>query len=263
MFDLPVSRIFMRADARKIDDGAVTGLMESIKELGIINPLRVRAARKMVDGVEADAYEVIAGGHRLRAASKLGLETVPCIVVDDDELHVELAMIDENLCRADLTPAERARATGRRKLIYEKLHPETVHGAIHEPSGQFGDTVGGAERFTAETAKVTGKSERAIQRDAERGDRIAPDVIDKIRGTHLDTGVYLDSLKKIGPNEQRNKVLRDLAKPKSVKRAAAAKSDDETEEEWMAAIMRIWNRGAKKWRERFLEAVDTAVMDAA
>jgi ParB-like chromosome segregation protein Spo0J len=238
--------------------------MESIKEIGIINPLRVRAARKMVDGVEADAYEVIAGGHRLRAANKLGLETVPCIVVDDDELHVELAMIDENLCRADLTPAERARATGRRKLIYEKLHPETAHGGDRAsrkvcdlPDSEEG------ERFTKATAKVVGRSERAVQLDAERGENIAPDVIDKIRGTHLDTGVYLDSLKKIGPNEQRNKVLRDLAKPRSAKRAAAPKSDQETEEEWMAAIMRIWNRGAKKWRERFLEAVDTAVMDAA
>lgn len=36
-----------------------------------------------------------AGAHRLRAARKIGLETVPCVVVDDDDLHAELAMIDE------------------------------------------------------------------------------------------------------------------------------------------------------------------------
>jgi ParB-like chromosome segregation protein Spo0J len=200
----------MRQGARKIDNATVNGLMESIKVIGIFNPLRVRAARKMVMGVEADAYEVIAGGHRLRAASKLGLETVPCTVVNDDDLHAELAAIDENLCRADLSPAQRATATARRKQIYEDLHPETVHGGNQQgPSGQFGHTE--AERFTGETAKATGKSERAVRRDADRGKNVAPDVLDTVIGTHLDKGAFLDDLKKLPPDEQRSKVARALA----------------------------------------------------
>jgi ParB-like chromosome segregation protein Spo0J len=219
MIDLPVSHIFMRPGARKINDQAVNGLMESIREIGIINPLRVRAARKMVDGIEADAYEVIAGGHRLRAARKLGLETVPCTVVHDDDLHAELAAIDENLCRTDLRPAERAQATARRKVIYETLHPEKSHGAVgrhHLQSRQVGDSENTSEnkpvdRFTAETAKTTGKSERAIQRDADRGKHIADDVLELVKDTHLDTGKYLDDLKKIPAEEQREKVARALA----------------------------------------------------
>jgi hypothetical protein len=47
-----------------------------------------------------------------------------------DADQAELAEIDENLIRADLTPAEEAIHIGRRKAIYEKLHPETVHGAV-------------------------------------------------------------------------------------------------------------------------------------
>jgi hypothetical protein len=42
---------------------------------------------------------------------------------------MELAEIDENLIRFDLTPAERAMHTRARKKVYERLHPETKHGA--------------------------------------------------------------------------------------------------------------------------------------
>ena len=63
--------------------------------------------------------------------------------------------------------AERALFTARRKEAYEALHPETKHGAIgdgHNQSRQVGDS---AERFTADTARKTGQSERKVQRDAE------------------------------------------------------------------------------------------------
>lgn len=44
-------------------------------------------------------------------------------------------MIDENLCRAELSPSDRARQTARRKAIYLELHPETAHGANLEGAG--------------------------------------------------------------------------------------------------------------------------------
>lgn len=53
------------------------------------------------------------------------------------------------------------------------------------------------DRFTADTAAKTGQSERSIQRDAERGEKVIPEVIDMITGTKLDTGTYLDKLKKL------------------------------------------------------------------
>ena len=259
--DLPISHVFRREDARKTDKIAVRGLIESIREIGIINPLRVRPVRRAVDGVMADAYEVTAGGHRLEAAIKLDLGTVPCIVADDDDLRAELAMIDENLCRAELSPAQRAGSMARRKEIHETLHPGTAHGGDRKSSRQVGD-LNEEERFTKATAEVVGLSERAVQRDAERGEKIAADVLDRINGTQLDSGVYLDTLKKLDPNEQRARVIRDLAAPKPARRAPNPLNDVETKEEWLTAIMRIWNRGAKDWREEFLERVDQPVMDA-
>ncbi len=45
-----------------------------------------------------------------------------------------------------------------------------------------------APAFTADTAAKTGQSERAVQRDAARGNKINPEVLANIAGTKLDTG---------------------------------------------------------------------------
>ena len=86
-------------------------LAESVKEVGIIQPLIVRP--------EGDGYQLIAGERRLRAAKLAGLETVPVIerIASDDDL-LTLALV-ENLHREDLNPIEKAK--GFKDLI-EKHH---------------------------------------------------------------------------------------------------------------------------------------------
>ena len=49
-----------------------------------------------------------------------------------------------------------------------------------------------ADRFTKDTAKRTGRSERVVQLDAERGEKIAADVLERIKDTHLGTASCLD-----------------------------------------------------------------------
>src|ERR1041384_4351648 len=120
MTNLPLDLIDIRADARAINETTVSALADSIAEVGVINPIRVRA--------KGDRWEVVAGAHRLSACKSLGLTEASCLLVEDDDLHAELAMIDENLCRAELSSCDRARHTARRKEIYEKLHPETRNG---------------------------------------------------------------------------------------------------------------------------------------
>jgi ParB family chromosome partitioning protein len=74
---------------------------------------------------------LVAGLHRLEAARKLNWKEIRCSVFDDmDADRAELVEIDENLIRANLTPAEEAAHMGRRKQLYERLHPETKHGAV-------------------------------------------------------------------------------------------------------------------------------------
>lgn len=93
------------------------------------------------------------------------LSFVPALRLPRD-LRAELAMIDENLCRAELSPSERAAQTARRKAIYLELHPETGHG---KASPNKDDNL---SSFAAATAEATGKNERTVQRDAERGEKV-------------------------------------------------------------------------------------------
>lgn len=264
---LPIDQMFVRSDARPVDDVTVAGLAESIGDVGLINPIRVRE----VDG----RWEVLAGVHRLMACKSLGLADIECIVVADDDLHAELSMIDENLCRAELSPADRAKHTARRKAIYLELHPETAHGGDRsEPSRQSGD-LPKVERFTENTAKATGQSERAVQRDAERGEKVIAAAINIIRGTQLDTGTYLDKLKKLSPSEQVVAAKRDLAFLKQqererakgglarrfVKVADEPLTDEEAAEKQYAALVSAWNKAGESARQRFRELIDTPVMD--
>ena len=90
-----------RPPRRVFDDEALQELADSIKAHGIIQPL---VCRKAADGT----YELIGGERRLRAAGRLGLKTVPVIVMEAvDRDAAELALV-ENLQREDLNVIEEA-----------------------------------------------------------------------------------------------------------------------------------------------------------
>ena len=78
------------------------------------------ARKKEGGGEEEDA--LVAGQHRLVAIKQLGIPTIRCTFLDwDDALAVELAEIDENFIRHDLSPARHALMTERRSEIIEEL----------------------------------------------------------------------------------------------------------------------------------------------
>ncbi|WP_144706019.1 hypothetical protein [Aminobacter sp. J44] len=107
------------------------------------------------------------------------------------DLHAELAMIDENLCRAELSPADRAKQTARRKAIYLQLHPETAHGAAGaEARWNAMDNLSTAS-FAAETARVTGQNERTVQLHAERGEKVIDEVLIDVAGSLMRCGTLL------------------------------------------------------------------------
>lgn len=189
--EIPVATCRASPTARPVLPIKVAELAKSIQEIGLRQPISVRP-------LPAGAFEIRGGGHRHAAFVELGRETIPAFVRDDDDLHAELAEIDENLVRNDLGPAERAGAIARRKAIYEALHPETAHGGDRRSSRQLGDLKSKEpERFTKQTADATGASERSVQRDANRGEKISPLMLKRIAGTSLDKGEELDALVKI------------------------------------------------------------------
>lgn len=108
-----------------------------------------------------------------------------------------MPMIDENLCRAELSPAQAAYQVARRKEIYEALHPEAKRGtagAIGSNRAQGNATADSAiASFVADAAAKTGRAERTIRQDSARGEALGED-LNRIAGTSLDKGVEIDAL---------------------------------------------------------------------
>ena len=90
------------------DEDDLAELTASIREKGIIQPILVRT----VPGT-ADAYEIIAGERRWRAAQKAELHDVPIVLIEaDDKQALEIAII-ENVQRSNLNALEEAQGYER------------------------------------------------------------------------------------------------------------------------------------------------------
>jgi N6-adenosine-specific RNA methylase IME4 len=214
---------------RKVDEDKVKALAESMKEVGLITPITVRP-----NTVTKVGYSLITGAHRLAAAKKLKWESISAIVVEATDAESRIAEIDENLVRNELTAAERARHTAERKRLYEEIHPETKHGVVgngREKSRKVCDST--PERFTADTAKKTGTSERKVQLDAARGEKIAG--IADVIGTSLDKGEELDALAKLPISEQAILIRRAASGEKVSAKTTVKKLARSEKEEALAA----------------------------
>ncbi len=121
------------------------------------------------------------------------------------DIDRQLWEIDENLMRAELSPTEMAEHLAKREDLWAERQSRKVcaneskrdDGRGHRPKG-----------FASETAEATGVSKRAVQLATSRAKAIPEDVRAQIKGTKLDTGTYLDSLKGMEPDEQRGAVRR-------------------------------------------------------
>ena len=88
---------------KRFDGEAVSGLAESIKAQGLIQPV---VLRPRLEG----GYELIAGERRWRAAREAGIAEVPAVIRDADDRDTLLLGLVENVAREDLSPIEEARA---------------------------------------------------------------------------------------------------------------------------------------------------------
>jgi len=91
-----------------IDNSNLENLSNSIKELGIIQPITVRK-------ISPEMYQIISGERRLRASKIAGLIKIPCYIkeIDEETDSLKMALV-ENVQRVDLDPIEIA-------LTYNRL----------------------------------------------------------------------------------------------------------------------------------------------
>ena len=100
MIDLDLNRIIANPFQPRthFDEETLKELSQSIKELGVIQPITVRK--------KGDSFELIAGERRFRASEIAGLKTIPAFVrLANDQESLEMALV-ENIQRRDLDPIE-------------------------------------------------------------------------------------------------------------------------------------------------------------
>ncbi|MEM6288724.1 MAG: ParB/RepB/Spo0J family partition protein [Bacteroidota bacterium] len=127
---------------KDFDEAALDELAASIGQLGIVQPLTVRA-------IEGDRYELISGERRLRASRRAGLRRVPAYVREaDTEAILEMAIV-ENVQREDLNPIEVA-------LGYQRLMEEVglTQEAVAEKVGKSRPTIANVLRLLKLPARV-------------------------------------------------------------------------------------------------------------
>ena len=140
---------------KRMDDGPIQELAKSIAAKGILQPI---LARKLADA--PDAYEIIAGERRWRAAQLAGLHEVPVIIKElSDGEALELALI-ENLQRQDLTAIEEAE--GYRRLMEEFSHTQE----------KLAETVGKSRSHVANTMRLLALPD-AVKEMLQSGDLTA------------------------------------------------------------------------------------------
>lgn len=193
---------------RGISEAQVQSLVNSIGDVGLLNPITVYRRKLLRGGEWVEGFGLVAGLHRKTACERLGLVEIEANILDLTDLECQIAECDENLCATQLSPSDRARFTARRKDAYEALHPEAKHGGDRR-SDQVAEFA--TRSFAQDQAAVTGSAERTVRLDAERGQKIAEQALDLIKGTPLDTGIFLDKLKNVGTDEQVRTVREQLA----------------------------------------------------
>lgn len=98
---------------------ALNSLSKTIAQVGILEPLIVRASQKYTE-----KFEIVAGERRWRAAQHAGLTVVPCLISNyTNEQAAQIALI-ENTCREALNPIEEARAMQRLTDEFRYTHDE-------------------------------------------------------------------------------------------------------------------------------------------
>jgi len=234
---------------RAIDPVRVKALADSMGAIGLRQPITVWSQA-------GDQLDLVAGAHRLEAARLLNWDWIDAIFLDGSDIDRQLWEIDENLMRSELTATQQAEHLAKRKELWAMRNTGADCASI-QGRGQ-------PKQFAADTSVATGVSKATVNRATSRAEHICADARDIVRGTRLDTGIFLDKLKAVAPEFQTAFVkehLEKMEKPKP-RRAADPENDLEVKEKQVAALMAAWNRAGKDAREEFMTRVDQPIMEA-
>ena len=171
MVMISVNEIIIGNRFRKnIDSEKIRLLAESIKEIGLQQPIKITQEKKLIFGM-----------HRLEAVKLNGEIQIECdISTETDPLKIELAEIDENLMRNDLHYLDRGLHLGRRKEIYEQLYPQTIprnkQGHINNFNSSSEIISYEPKPFTEDVANRLNVSQRTVQNEIQIAKNLIPEM---------------------------------------------------------------------------------------
>lgn len=113
-------------------DEALQELVDSIREHGVIQPILVRPI--------GDHYEIIAGERRWRAAQMAGLQSLPALVREIEDIQAAEISLVENLQREDLSPIEEAQAF-RNLVQHYRYTQEQVAARVGKSRAYIANTI--------------------------------------------------------------------------------------------------------------------------
>jgi ParB family chromosome partitioning protein len=194
---------------KHLDDEALQGLADSIRQHGMLNPITVRP-------LGSDQYRIVTGERRWRAAIIANLQELPCIVkqMSEDELLTE--QLIENLQREDLQPLDKARAIDHVKRSLGQTNREIARrlGINERTIGylldllalpeEIGETVISSPNRPSD-GNLTEKHARFLKQ-LNDAPELQSAVVDRIRADKLsseDTGNLVKALKK-SPNQAKS-----------------------------------------------------------
>ena len=172
--------------SRNVREGLdIAELSESVREHGVLQPIRVRP-------VGNGRYQIIAGHRRVAASRAAGRRTIPSIIADESDETAATQTIVENLQREDLTPLELSRGIRELQTVHE-LPIDEIGRAISKSPAQVrayirlshlpDDVVGLLEGGEGRTHAVQGLARRHVReltRDVPIR-RDSPDFGDRVR----------------------------------------------------------------------------------
>ena len=159
-----VELVRIGARHRDFSPAAVERLAQSMKEIGLRQPITIRVVDNHVDpdGEITDGVSIlVAGRHRLEAARQLGWEYIDAVDADDDEFQAELWEIAENLHRLDLTKEQRDQHIRRYAELLEARRGVVILEQ-NEPVSARGP--GQPKGLARQIADETGLSKSTVQR---------------------------------------------------------------------------------------------------
>lgn len=217
-------------ESRQRAMGDIDQLAESISQVGLLNPILVTRNR-----------ELVAGLHRLEACKSLGWDEVKVVVLKGDDVSVELAEIDENLMRNELTVLERGEHHNRRKALLE------AKGVVRSSKKPLYSARGAVKPHYTETiSEKISQSSRKVREEMQIATRLDDAAKAVVEGTELSDKkkALLSITKTKDPKEQERlakEQLQRLQENRGVVSAAEGYDSDAwyTPSEYIEAVRKV------------------------